>query len=314
MEFVTRVSVRAIGASSFVGVLLCFSSLGCGVETSTSEAVAAWKATIAKLEPLHEPLREPGPSDWLANHKESGQTFQQYLTSKPVRPTRGRRTIYIQPLGPFTEKQREIIDLSAEFLRLYYNLPVKIQKDLALAVIPDKARRKHPSWAVDQILTTFVLNDVLRPRLPDDAAAYIAFTATDLWPGKGWNFVYGQASLQHRVGVWSINRNGDPEAGENEFRLCLRRTLKTAAHETGHMFSIKHCIAHECNMCGRNNRAESDRSPLYLCPQCVAKVCWATNTDIVERYQKLAKFCKDQRLDDEEEFYKKSIYLLAVSR
>jgi archaemetzincin len=154
------------------------------------------------------------------------------------------------------------------------------------------------------------LDDVLRPNLPDDAAALIAFTASDLWPGKGWNFVYGQASLRHRVGIWSINRNGDPGEGEEEFKLCLRRTLKTAAHETGHMFSIKHCIAHECNMCGRNNRAESDRSPLYLCPQCVAKVCWATETDVVERYQKLARFCNENSLAEEEQFYSRSIAVL----
>jgi len=308
--------MRAMVASTLFGMLVCLApaACGCGAEHTVQQTVDSWKTTIAKLEPLHEPLREPGPSDWLANHKETGQTFQQYVASKPAKPTGRRNTIYIQPLGPFTKKQQEIINLSSEFLGLYYNLPVKVKKDLALTVIPGKARRKHPSWGMDQILTTYVLDDVLRPRLPDDAAAYIAFTATDLWPGKGWNFVYGQASLRHRVGVWSIHRNGEPEAGEDEFRLCLLRTLKTAAHETGHMFSIKHCIAHECNLCGRNNRTESDRSPLYLCPQCVSKVCWATDTNIVDRHTKLAKFCNDNGLDSEEEFYKKSINAVSVSR
>ena len=39
----------------------------------------------------------------------------------------------------------------------------------------------------------------------------LAITAFDLWPGPGWNFVFGQASLTERVGVWSMARNGDPD-------------------------------------------------------------------------------------------------------
>ena len=153
---------------------------------------------------------------------------------------------------------------------LYFNLPVTIMQDLPLTVIPAKARRIHPSRDDKQILTSYVLHDVLAPNLPDDAAAYIAFTASDLWPGKGWNFVFGQASTRKRVGVWSIYRNGDPE---NEFELCLRRAVGTAVHETGHMFTLLHCTAYECNMCGSNNREESDCRPIALCP-----VCWATRS------------------------------------
>lgn len=262
---------------------------------------------IAKVKPLHKPLGKPQPGDWLASHKEPGQTFAQYLRAKPITPTGRRRVIYIQPLGEFTESQRKVVTLAAEFLSLYYNRPVKIKKDLPLSIIPKRAQRKHPTWGMHQILSIYVINDVLPPRLPDDAAAYIAFTASDLWPGEGWNFVFGQASLRQRVGVWSIYRNGDPAKGEEEFRLCLRRTLKTATHETGHMFSIRHCTAYECNMCGSNNRAESDRQPLHMCPQCLAKVLWATGADPIKRYQRLAVFCELHGLKEESEFYSKSI-------
>ncbi len=90
----------------------------------------------------------------------------------------------------------------------------------------------------------------------------IALTTSDLWPGKGWNFVFGQARLRERVGVWSLYRNGDPDESEGAFRLCLLRTIKTATHETGHMFSLRHCTKYECNMCESNNSEESDRSPM----------------------------------------------------
>ena len=268
-------------------------------------------ATIERLKPLHQKLGKPKPGDWLDRHDESGQTFRQYLQVRAVTPTGRRTVIYVQPLGEFTEKQRQIVELSAEYLGIYMNRPVKILGDLPLSIIPDDARRTHPQWKVKQILTTYVLNDVLKPRLPHDAAAYIAFTAMDLWPGRGWNFVFGQASLRNRVGVWSINRNGDPSKDDAAFLLCLRRTLKTATHETGHMFSMPHCTAYECNMCGSNHREESDRHPLYLCPECHAKVSWATAAAPVARYRRLAEFCQKHGLKVEHSYFKKAVTALS---
>ena len=268
-------------------------------------------ATTERLKPLHRKLGKAKPGDWLDQHKEAGQTFRQYLQARPVTPTGRRTVIYVQPLGEFTHKQRQIVELSAEYLGIYMNRPVKILSDLPLSIIPEKARRTHPQWKVKQILTTYVLNDVLNPRLPDDAAAYIAFTAIDLWPGRGWNFVFGQASLRNRVGVWSINRNGDPSKDDAAFMLCLRRTLKTATHETGHMFSMPHCTAYECNMCGSNHRDESDRHPLYLCPECHAKACWATAAVPAARYRRLAEFCQKHGLKAEELYFKNAVMALS---
>ena len=71
-------------------------------------------------------------------------------------------------------------------------------------LIPATARREHPTWHVKQILSTYVLDEVLRPRLPADACVYIALTTSDLWPGEGWNFVFGQASLSE---VWASGRS-----------------------------------------------------------------------------------------------------------
>ena len=82
----------------------------------------------------------------------------------------------IVPLGEFKATQRKIITLTAAYMQIYFGLPVKIKKDMSLSVIPEKARRVHPTWGDNQILSTYVLNDLLRPRLPKDAVAYIAFT------------------------------------------------------------------------------------------------------------------------------------------
>jgi len=196
---------------------------------------------FARLIPLHKRLGKPQPGEWLWHHPEPGQTYRQYVESRPVRPTPKRRTIYVQPLGEFTPAQQRIVDLTAEFIGIYFDLPVRKLKPLPLDVVPAHARRVHPAWGDHQVLTGYVLYEVLKPRMPDDACAMIGLTSADLWPGEGWNFVFGEASLRDRVGVWSLYRNGEPEKGEAEFRLCLLRTIKTAAHELGHMFSMAHC-------------------------------------------------------------------------
>ena len=262
---------------------------------------------FAKLLPLHTKLGKPLPGDWLDKHPEFGQTYRQYLGSRPVRADRQRRVIYVQPLGDFKPAEKKIVDEATEFLGIYFQLPVKSSKTLSLDVIPGSARRNPGGQRAEQILSTYVLDNVLAPRLPRDAVALIAFTTADLWPGEGWNYVFGQASLADRVGVWSIQRYGDPGAGEDAFRLCLLRTLKTASHETGHMFSIPHCTFYECNMCGSNSLPEADRSPLEVCPSCLAKLCYATGADPEKRFRGLVAFYKVHGLKAEQEFCEKSL-------
>lgn len=267
-------------------------------------------AKFAKLIPLHERLGKPQPGEWLASHPEPGQNYRQYVAGQPTKPQGSRRIIYVQPLGDFDRTQRRIVNLTAELMSIYFGLPVKIQDDLPLKRIPQSAQRRHPQWGDQQILSTYVLYDLLRPRLPQDACALIAFTSSDLWPGEGWNFVFGQASLQDRVAVWSIYRNGEPEEGDDEFRLCLLRTIKTATHETGHMFSMAHCTLFECNMCGSNHRAEADRRPLELCPHCLAKLCYATRVDPEKRFERLIAFYRTNGLRSQQEFCEKSLAAL----
>ena len=79
----------------------------------------------------------------------------------------------------------------------------------------------------------------------------------------------------------------------------LDRTLKIAIHETGHMFSMKHCTKFECLMSGTNHLAETDRRPLDVCPECMAKIAWAFGYDPAVRYRRLADFWRSQKRDGE---------------
>jgi archaemetzincin len=66
-------------------------------------------------------------------------------------------------------------------------------------------------------------------------------------------------------------------------------------------------------MGGVNSLDELDRSPLWLCPECMAKIAWATGADPVARYRKLAELCKAEGLADEEVFFVQSIQALEAA-
>lgn len=266
-----------------------------------------WRARVeqelVRLRALHGPLPAPQPGDWVLSHPEPGQTFAEYLDGEPSRPTASRSTLYVQPIGLFSAEQREIVRLAAEYLGLYFRLPVQILPDLPTQVISVSAVRRHPRTHELQLHTGTVLSDVLAPRLPADAAAYIALTAIDLFPHPRWNFVFGQASLSGtaRLGIWSLARFGNPAQSDPHFRLALRRTLKTATHETGHLFGMRHCKAHPCSMNGANSLEEADRWPLHPCPECLAKLLWLTGTTSAEWLRGVLAFYEKHGLTAEAE-------------
>lgn len=249
------------------------------------------------------PLPEPGPTDWLANFSEPGQTFVEYLNSDPTVPTADRRTIYVLPLGRFSENQNEVIRIASGYIEAFYGLTVKALSQQTLKrPLRHKDSRINAVSKKEQVRTGYILDDVLRPMLPKDAAALIAFTNEDLFPDSTMSYVFGQASLENRVGVWSLYRLED-NADQRKFLL---RTIKIAAHETGHMFSMHHCTAYSCVMSGTNHLGETDSRPIDACPECMAKICWFSHVSPADRYHRLADFCRQNGLKKEGgEFEKK---------
>ena len=125
----------------------------------------------------------------------------------------------------------------------------------------------------------------------------------DLYPEPSWNFVFGQASLNERVGVYSFARYDPAFYGELRGKdypaLLLRRSMKVLTHETGHMFGLTHCVYFNCVMNGSNHLQESDRRPLHLCPVCLRKLQFSLDFDVVKRYEALAQFERQAGLEDE---------------
>jgi len=253
--------------------------------------------------PFFSPMGKPEESDWLARFNEPGQTFEEYINGNPTLPTAKRQTVYIQPMGEFTASQRKVLNLTAEYMKAFYNLPVKLNSVKGLENIPKDMKRSNPFDWQKQIKTGYFLEVLLPKLLPADAAAFICFTNYDLYPDENWNFVFGQASLQNRVGVWSLWRFGSPDKSAEDYKKFLARTLKVAMHETGHMFSMLHCTKYVCLMSGSNHLGEADRRPLDVCPECMAKIAWGMNYEPSKRYRNLAEFWKRQGWTDEEKSF-----------
>ena len=245
---------------------------------------------------------------------EKGQSFEEYTESNPNRPNTDSDKIYILLIGDFDKKQLEVLDQTIEYMESCFSLPVKKLASYPLKRIADSAKRESPQYGHPQLNATKIIKDVLLPNRPEDSVALIGFTAVDLFPSEDMNYVFGLSSLTNRIGVWSIYRNGNPEVNENMYKQCMRRTISTAIHQTGHIFGIKHCIAYECVMSQRDNIEQKDLRGLHFCPSCQQKLNWSMKSDPAKRFRKLMALCGSIGLKKEADFFQKSLELLRKNR
>ena len=225
----------------------------------------------AGLEQFDVKLSGPKPGEWLYEHKEPGQSFEQYKVSDPVSPDDKRRKIYIQPLGTFSPIEDSIVNYTVDYLTIFFGLGTAIAPAINDSIIPAHARRMREEGN-EQLLTKYILNTLLPARIPEDAIVVMAVTAKDLYPSDDWNYVFGQATIKKRVGVSSIYRFSTPDMDSMTYPVCLERLIKTSSHEIGHMFSVQHCTHAVCVMNGSNSLWESDSRPNRLCSDCLKKL------------------------------------------
>lgn len=253
------------------------------------------------LDDSFQPVPVPSPSDWLAVHREPGQTFDDFRRSQPNRPDTRRRIIYLQPVGDFRAQQSPSLEMLRQYAADFFQMEVKALAPISISA-SGVTSRTNSMTGRRQVLTGGVLH-WLQGRLPGDAFCLLGITMEDLYPEPSWNFVFGQASLNERVGVYSFARYdpafyGEPR-GKDYPALLLRRSMKVLTHETGHMFGLTHCVYFNCVMNGSNHLQESDRRPLHLCPVCLRKLQFSVGFDVVKRYEALAQFDRQAGLEDE---------------
>lgn len=93
-------------------------------------------------------------------------------------------------------------------------------------------------------------------------------------------------------------------AADKEF---LRKSGMLLLHEIGHIFGLEHCIYYKCLMNGSGNLEEDYSSTSSLCGICLRKMQYRLGFNVVERYEKLHQFYKDNGLDEEMEYSKRRL-------
>lgn len=238
-----------------------------------------------------EPPPPPGPGDWLAEHPEPGQTFDQYVASAPNRPDATRKVLYLLPLGALDGDGAPPLAPLVDVLAAFFALEVRVLPAVTIEHVAPTTR-VHGGTGKRQLLAPDVLR-WLSWWVPADGYGVVAITMEDLYPDPDWNFVFGQASLTERVGVQSFARYDPAFFGEPRpdgwQALILRRATWTLIHETAHMFGLHHCVHWRCIVAGSNNQDEADRSPLHACPVCTHKLWWAIRFDPAAREDALAR-------------------------
>ncbi|WP_343589316.1 Zn-dependent protease [Flavobacterium sp.] len=247
-------------------------------------------------------LGKPVFGDWLYSRNEKGQTFEQFIRTKHVIPTKEENIIYLQPIGKFNSLQKKQIELVRQYLQIFFQLETKVLKDVSNDIIPNNARRTG-DVGQEQFLAGYILTDVLKKEKPNKGVALMAITEKDLYPKPEWNYVFGLASYRDKIAVSSMYRMQK----EADFNLSLDRLLKICSHEIGHMFGLHHCIEGNCVMNGTNSMVETDRHFIRLCSLCQRKLNSGFKYDNIKRLKELEKYFKDNKLTSGFELMEKDL-------
>jgi archaemetzincin len=238
-----------------------------------------------------EMLGPPKPGEWRSSFREAPQSFEQYVAGPLNRRSEKRTTFYIQPLGGAATRYREVLEKIRAHSEAYFGVPAKVLDPIPM--FEETFRAERGQYDASQII------QLLTAQVPDDALVFIGITDKDLY-SSGLNFVFGEASLHFRCGVYSLTRYET-----NDVPLFTRRSLKLVSHESGHILSIHHCVTYSCVMQGANSLPEHDRQPMHLCPIDLRKVLWNTGVDGKDRYRRLEALYRQWGCDSEADWVSK---------
>lgn len=266
-----------------------------GAPVRKNERLSALQMVADKTLPLQIKMPPEKPGEWRSYWREDDESPMQYLDTRPSVITEKRNTLYLQPIGDFSPAQVAQNNKLREFCEIYFSSPVIILPTITLTELPLAAVDKKKGQPIIKII--YVTDKLLKPKVPDNAWGLMAITPHDLYKNDGITGLYGDTLLYGRAGIISWFNL------QNDFSLML----KGVTHESAHMLSLKHCKQFLCNLNGRIGLDEFHRSPLWLCPDCLTKLSYATTAEIPTRYQKLSDFCARNNLSREAEFYRRAI-------
>lgn len=156
----------------------------------------------------------------------------------------------------------EALLIIAEALRTAYRKEVEIEffPNLISEEFFNVGRGQYDAWKIVQYYRRIFHDDVYT----------LLVTDKDLY-AAGLNFVFGLA--WRGVAVISTHRLRQEFYGYPPNReLFLKRVVKEAVHEAGHLHGLTHCSDKSCVMAFSNSIIDTDRKTHRLCKKCLAKL------------------------------------------
>ncbi len=264
---------------------------------------APWKqglGPLADVEPAlrvafteaqgHLLLPPPGPRAWRHLRPEAQQSVAEFRADGPNHRGAPRDRIALLPLGRFPFEviadgrtvsmvRSPELPAIAAVLAAFFATPVDTLPVEAFPAtrIPGRVRAGRSQYDARALL------DRAAVRLPEDAHGMLALVNVDLFVFNEQDHAYGWSTLHDRLAVVGFSRL-DPGAHgdlalEDASGALLRRGLRVAVHEVGHMFGLGHCQLFRCAMNGIADLEELDATPLRLCPLCLRKLHIVTGLD-----------------------------------
>lgn len=268
---------------------------------SLEESLAAIGTVDSELDPVARkactadfeffvPLGPPRRGDWLAQHKERGQTFNTYARrmKPPMSPSKSTDTVLLVPMGSSFSQ-----GVAEQFLPFLLRHCASFFSGMRVDLVPQPLSLRSISHRLNDFgHKQYLIGDLFEMLHKETCRHRTAFcrlgiTMEDIYPGDEWNYVYGQAKPMERVGVFSFARHSPlfyrgvhaSDAGILLTRLqrmtWLRLCIRTMVHETCHMFGILHCVYFQCIMNGNNGPGDSAGRSSFMCPVCLRKILHA---------------------------------------
>jgi archaemetzincin len=273
-------------------------------QTEASPSRAERRLPVAKLRQIRSALETAGlytkitpetRNDWMrAFPEDRGQTFHEYVRSKPRPMDEAQTRFYLANLAPESPAVKQAALLAKDFLAACFALqPAEVALSLPEQLPVNATGQINALPLVHKILPEAV-DAVAKARKVTfvDGAGLVAITDRDLYlddpeNDERLNFLFGLSGTTAAVTVFSTARLGDPATGERARARFTRRVIGLAVHEFGHNCGLPHCTRHRCLMNGANNLSDMDGAPLLFCPDCLAKLWWYLALDPREHLQRM---------------------------
>src|SRR5262245_30205581 len=109
--------------------------LGCARRDPIEDGIRRLRRLAARMDPVQ-------PGDWLESHREAGQTYVQFRAAVRTRVVDAYRNIRIVPIGSLSAGHQAVLDVTVDFMKPFFGLPLVMDPPVTLDSIPAEAQRQ----------------------------------------------------------------------------------------------------------------------------------------------------------------------------